>query len=55
MKRTHRFRFSFPTAKGKIYVSADSYADALQHMKTTGVKFNQYMGVVTEIKPRGGK
>jgi hypothetical protein len=52
---SHRFRFTFPTAKGKIDVSADSYSDALVHMKKTGVRFNQYMGVVKEIKPRGGK
>jgi hypothetical protein len=51
---SHRFRFTFPTAKGKIDVSADSYADALQHMKKTGISFNQYVCEMTEIKPRGG-
>jgi hypothetical protein len=50
-----RFRFTFPTAKGKIDVSADSYSDALQHMKKTGVKFNQYVCEMTQIKPRSGK
>jgi hypothetical protein len=51
----HRFRFTFPTAKGKIAVSADSYADALEHMKKTGISFHPHVFKMTEIKPRGGK
>jgi hypothetical protein len=52
---SHRFWFSFPTAKGKIDVSADSYADALERMKKTGVKFNEYLCEMKEIKPRGDR
>jgi hypothetical protein len=55
MKRTHRFRFSFPTAGGLIDVSANSHAEAVQHMKKTGVDFDPDVCEMTEIKPRGGK
>lgn len=55
MKRPHRFRFSFPTAKGKIDVSANSHAEDVQHMKKTGIEFDPDVCEMTEIKPRGGK
>jgi hypothetical protein len=52
---SHRFRFTFPTAKGKIDVSADSLADAIRQMKKMGADFDPDVCEMTEIKPRGGK